>query len=174
MGEQLAPHAVPSSAREQETPAPTKPTTEEVAWSNTIKSLVVREQLMPACVALSYLLTRLVAKSTQHVINHAKQFSAIPSKYGLNLDPNLNFVFDERTVESIRNSMVSFQPTVAVYLQSLFEKLEVAVKPHIGTELWHIRAKPCGGTLYTKRTGKGNVTNTVIVLVCECVIIINK
>lgn len=35
--------------------------------------------------------------------------------------------------------------------KAFFEKLEVAVKPHTGTELWHVRAKPCGRNAVFKK-----------------------
>ncbi|VDP19042.1 unnamed protein product [Heligmosomoides polygyrus] len=64
----------------------------------------------------------MVAKSPQHVKLHAKKFSEIPSKYGLNLDPGLSFDFNEEALSQIRNSVTAFQSCVAIFLQSVEEK----------------------------------------------------
>ncbi|VDO91037.1 unnamed protein product [Heligmosomoides polygyrus] len=106
-----------------------------------IKALQLRRQLLPAGVALSYLLTCLVAKSSQHVKRHAEKFAEIPAKYGLNLDPGLTFKFQEEALNQIRNSVTGFQSCVAIYLLSVEEKYKAATQGFDSPEQCRIQLK---------------------------------
>lgn len=57
--------------------------------------------------------------------------------------------------------------------KAFFEKLEVAIKPHIGTDYGTAEQSRVERALYARGTGKGNVTNKVIVRVYKCIIIIS-
>ncbi|VDO09425.1 unnamed protein product [Haemonchus placei] len=86
-----------------------------------IQDMYAAGQLPTIGVALSYLLVRLVAKSTDHVINKGKEFGVSPNKYGLNMNPALTFEFNPKAIETIRTNMTAYSSTVATYLQSLVE-----------------------------------------------------
>ncbi|VDO54753.1 unnamed protein product [Haemonchus placei] len=75
-------------------------------------------------VATSYMLDRLVAKPTTHVINCGKSFAALPVKYSLTADPNSTIKLDGKSIAAIQNSMVNNGVTPATALQSILEALD--------------------------------------------------
>ncbi|XGW17278.1 hypothetical protein V3C99_002130 [Haemonchus contortus] len=106
-------------------PAQHEITQQESDLIKPIKEYFAAKQLVAVGVAFGYLLVRHVAKSTDHAIIKGKEFGRLPTRYGLDMNPSITYNFSAPAIEAIRINMTAYASTVATYLQSSLEFVEI-------------------------------------------------